>query len=248
MIFGWQEKFTEEMILKGIDVMHDITEMDRTINTLSATVNENGEEYWVNIELNDDFTVESMKCSCKKRRCHHMTAVLQADMEDFKKDMDCREFLDVVDKKKLKNFIEMQLITNWECQMDFIEKFRHDMINNDKIQIEDKLYLILLYPKYDDLLTDFVKNDLTRIYGEDPVVAFYLITSMFYTVITDISYKKNSKLWSCWYMIEDLIIKLSKKEPGLVEGFIYECREEGYGIEYREFRKMMSKLNLKHES
>ena len=48
MIFKWQDKFTENQILRGIDVMGDITEMDRTINTLSGTVNEKGEEYWVN--------------------------------------------------------------------------------------------------------------------------------------------------------------------------------------------------------
>lgn len=243
MIFNWNEEFTENQILNGIDLMSDITEVDRTINELSGTVNENGEEYWVKIELNDDFTIKSLKCSCKKHRCHHMTALLQDDMEHFKRDMDCRVFLEDIKADKLMKFIENQLIINWECQEDFIEKFRVEMLKSDKLKTEDKLFLILRYPKRDDLLTEFVKDDLTELYGENPIEAFYLITSMFNTVLSDISFNEKSQLWECWRMIEDLIVEFSKIEPELVKKFMYSCREEGYGISFREFGKLLSKLN-----
>lgn len=175
MIFNWNEEFTENQILNGIDLMNDITEVDRTINELSGTVNENGEEYWVKIELNDDFTIKSLKCSCKKRRCHHMAALLQDDMEYFKRDIDCRVFLEDIKADKLMNFIEKQLIVNWGCQEDFIEEFRFEMLKSDKLKTEDKLFLILRYPKRDDLMTDFVKDDLTELYGENPLRHFILL-------------------------------------------------------------------------
>ena len=243
MIFKWQDKFTEDQILNGIDLMLDITEMDRTINTLSGTVNEKGEEYYVDIELNDDFTVKSMNCSCEKSKCHHMAALLESDMEYFKKDMDCSVFVDDIDNGRIMDFIKNQLIVNWKCQKDFIYEFRSDMLENEKLEIEDKLSLILLYPKCDDLLTDFVKNDLTGLYDDGKYVeVFYLISSMFRAVLSDISFEDDSKLWDCYRMIEEMIVKLSEFEPGLVRDFIYDCREEGYGIYFPEFRKLISKL------
>ena len=45
MIFNWEKKFSENQVLNGIDLMYDITEMDRTIDSLSGYVNENCEEY-----------------------------------------------------------------------------------------------------------------------------------------------------------------------------------------------------------
>ena len=245
MIFKWQDKFSENQILEGIDLIDDITEMDRTINTLSGTVNENGEEYWVDIELNEDFTVKSLYCSCKKSRCRHMAALLQSDMEYFNKDMNCSLFVEDIDNDKIMEFIKKQLIVNWECHKDFIEEFRLEMLQNEKLEIEDKLCLILRYPKRDDLLIDFVKNDLTELYEEEEYVeVFYLIISMFPTVIKDISHYGDSKLWPCWSVIEDLIVKLSRVEPELVGDFIYDCREECYGIYYPEFAKLISKLKF----
>ena len=242
MILGWQKEFTENQILNGIDLIDDITEIDKEIDALSGTVNENGDEYWVNIDLNDDFTIKSMKCSCKKRRCHHMAAVLYSDMENFKKDIDSRVFLEDIDNDNLMNFLKNQLITNWECQQDFIEEFRFEMLKNDKLQIDDKLFLILRYPKCNDLLADFIRHDLAELYEEDPREAFYLIISMFYKVLSDISYYKDSQLMQCWHMIEEMIIGFSKIEPDLVKNFTDTCREEGYEISYLEFRKLLSKI------
>lgn len=245
MIFNWEKKFSENQVLNGIDLMYDITEMDRTIDSLSGYVNENCEEYWVSIELDDDFNIKSMKCSCAKSKCHHMTALIQADTEYFKKDMDCRTFVDDIDDDKLIDFLKDQLVYNEEFQMDFIDEFRDGMLKNDKLETEDKLFLILNSPKWDDLLTDFVKNDLTKLYDEEKYhETFYLITAMFYKVIQEISFSEDSKLVPCYNILEDLIIKLSEMEPELIKKFIHECREDGYGMIYPEFRKLISKLDL----
>ena len=164
-------------------------------------------------------------------------------MEYFKKDMDCSVFVDGLDDDKVMEFIKKQLIVNWDCQEGFIEEFRFEILKNEKLEVEDKLFLILRYPKCDELLTDFVKNDLTGLYDEEKYTeTFYLITSMFHAIIVDISHYPDSGLLPCYRMVEEMIIKLAEVEPGLVKDFIDECREEGYGIYYPEFRKLISKL------
>lgn len=67
MIFKWRDEFSEKLVLDGIDLEEDVSYVERSINLLSGCVMDGENEYWVYIELDDDFKIKSMECDCKKK-------------------------------------------------------------------------------------------------------------------------------------------------------------------------------------
>lgn len=243
MIFNWEEKFSEELSLNGIDLEDDVEYINRSINLLSGCVIENDEEYWVYIELDDNFEIKSLECDCGKAKCHHMTALLHAENFKYHRDIEFEELVDDLDNNKLKMFIKDQLSFNEEFQEAFADEFRNDFIKDDEFSLEDKLFLILDYYDWQSLITDYVENDLVKSYDDGYYSeTFYLISAMFDEVINDITYNPETELKKCYSVISKLLKKLSKTKPELIRGFLKHCIEHDYLNMYPQFRKLLGDL------
>ena len=243
MIFNWEEKFSEDLSLKGIELEDDVEYINRSINLLSGCVIENGENYWVYIELDDAFEIKSLECDCGKSKCHHMTALLHAENFNFSRDIEYDELVDDVDTSKLKKFIKNQLPYNDEFREDFVDEFRKDFINDKEFPLEDKLFIIFDYYDWQPLLTGYVENDLVKLYEYGYYSeTFFLISAMFDKVIDDITYNPETELKKCYSIISDLLEKLSKTKPELIRGFLKNCVEHNYLSIYPQFKKLLGDL------
>ena len=243
MIFNWEEEFSEDLSLKGIDLEDDVDCINRSINMLSGCVMEDDEEYWVYIELDDNFEIKSMECDCGKTKCHHMTALLHAGNFKYQRDIEFEELVDDLDNTKLKKFLKNQISYNKEIQEEFIDEFRDDFIKDDEFSLEDKLFVILDYYDWQSLITDYVENDLVKLYDDGYYSeTFYLISAMFDEVLEDITYNPETELKKCYSLISELLKKLSKTKPELIRGFLKHCIEHNYLSIYPRFKKLLDDL------
>ena len=239
MIFNWEKEFSEDMILEGIDFEDEISYLDRSISTVSGCVKDNDDEYWVYVELDDNFEIESIECDCGESRCCHMTALLNAENSEFTQYIEYEEFIDKLDSGKLIEFIKDQISYNEECQEDFIDEFRLDFLKKEDFPLDHKLYLILDYYNWQSLITDYVKNDLIALY-EDGCYdeTFYIISALFSKVLDDVTFNPETELNECYSIIIDLIKKLSAHKPELVKQFLEHCINHNYLEIYPPFRKL----------
>lgn len=243
MIFNWEEKFTEKLVLNGMEIEDDVEYLNRSINLLSGCVLEGGEEYWVYIELDDEFNIKSMECDCGEDKCLHMTALLHADSFNFQRDIEYGEFVGNLDNSKLMEFVKEQVDYNDDLKEDFIQEFRCDFINDKDFPLEDKLFLIMDYYDWESLITDFVKKDLTELFDDGYYSeTFYLISLMYERILSAITYESESELNECYSHIVELLKKLSKTSPKLIRQFLKHCIEHNYTALYPPFRKLLGDL------
>lgn len=243
MIFNWEEEFTEKLVLNGMEIEDDVKYLNRSINLLSGCVVEDQEEYWVYIELDDNFHIKSLECDCGEDKCHHMTALLNADGFNFQRDIEYGELADNLDKSKLIEFFKEQIDYNNELKEDFIDEFRCDFIKDKDFPLDDKLFMILDYYDWKSLITDFVKNDLTKLYDDGYYSeTFYLISLIYERILSAITYESESELKGCYSIIVDLLKKLSKTNPNLIRQFLKHCIEHNYLALYPPFKELLGDL------
>lgn len=243
MILNWENEFSEKLVIEGIDLEDDVSQMSRTMNYLSGFVCEKGKNSFVGIELNDDFKIENLECDCGKKKCHHMTALIHASELEFKSDIDYGMMVDNINDDKVIDFIKSELDYNEDLLDEFKDKFIKDILDEDDFPLDDKLFLILDYYDWTSLITDYVKNDLMKLY-EDGYYdeTFYLISVMFNKVIDRYTYDSQSNLKECYFIICVLIKKLSKDRPELIKQFLKHCKDHNYLNVYPKFRKLYSNL------
>ena len=246
MIFKWKEEFSEKIVLDGIDLEDDVSYVDRSIDYLSGCVSEGKNDYWVHIYLTDDFTIESMECDCKKEKCHHMTALLHANDFKFSKSIEYEFLIDNLDKDKLIEFLKDEVVYNDDCQDEFNDKFRIDILKDDYVPLDEKLFFIFDYYDWPSIITDFVKNDVAELYEKGEYdETFYLVSLIFKKVIDRHTYDDYTDLNECYNALVDLIRKLSKTRPDLIRKFIEDCKNHNYLIIYPPFRKLYRKFYKK---
>lgn len=242
MIFNWEDKFSEDLSLKGIDLEDDVEYIDRSIDYLSGCVVEGDEQYWVHIKLDEGFEIKSLECDCGKSKCHHMTALLHAESFNFSRYIEFEDWVDDLDTSKVIKFLKNQLPYIDELKEEFVTKFRDDFLKDEEFPLEDKLFLILDCFEWQSLLTSFVENDLVKLYDEGCYSeTFFLISVMFDKVIEEITYDPK-EIKKCYSVITDLLEKLSKTNPELIRGFLKHCVEHNYLSLYPPFKKLFNNL------
>lgn len=244
MIFNWEDEFREKLVLDGIDLEDNVYYLDRSLDALSGCVVEDEEDYWIYVELDDNFNIKSIECDCGKDKCHHMTALLHVGSSKFKRDIEYGNLVDNLDTDRLMEFLKEQIEYNDEIKEEFKDKFLCDFINDDEFSLEDKLFLILDDYDWAKYITDYVKGDLTQLYEDGHhVETFYLITEMFDKVIFGYTFEYETKLKECYSIICELLEKISKSHPQLIRQFLKHCSEHNYHDLYPSFAKLADDLN-----
>lgn len=244
MIFKWEDEFSEKLVLDGIDLEDDVSSIDRTIDHLSGCVSEGEDDYWVEIYLTDDFRIESMECDCKKDKCRHMTALLHANDFKFRKYIDYDLLIDNLDKDKLIEFIKDEVKYNDECQDEFNDKFRDDVLKDDEVPMDEKLFFIFEYYDWPSIITGFIKNDVAELYDEGNYdETFYLVSIIFKNVIDRHTYDDYTDLKDCYNALVELIRKLSKTKPDLIREFMEDCKNHNYLMLYPPFKRVYKEFH-----
>lgn len=243
MIVNWEREFSKKLVLDGIDLEDNVGDLDRSVNMISGNVREDDNEYLVIIELDDDFKIKSLECECGKKKCPHMTALLHANNFKFKKDIEYNLLVDEVEEDKLVEFVKEQVMFNEDFLEDFKDKFRQDLLNDSEIPLDDKLFLIFDYYKWQSLIGDFIKKDLMKLY-EDGYYSetYYLISVMFKKILSDVTYNPESELEKSYMILIDLIDKLSGLKHDLIESFITHCINHNYLSTYPPFEKLLKRI------
>ena len=221
MIFNWEEEFDEKTLKEGLDLEDSVMDLDVGFELIYAWVEDN----YVNIALSDDFKIESLECECGEKKCRHMTAVLYASENSFKKDAEYELFLDDLDSDKLLEFLKEMITYNDEVLDEFKDRFRNDIIVKGDMYPELRLYIILEDIFFHDNLNTFIENDLMKSYREDKRECIYLIASMFSNLIDAYSFDEPSKMKSSWMRVEDLIIRLYDDLPEIVYNFLDDLKK-----------------------
>ena len=244
MIFAWKDSFSEKLLSEGRDLIDYVFDVDRSIDSVYGEVQENGRSYFVKICLSDDFKISSLECSCNKNRCCHMVAVLLENDFQFSRDIMYYELVKDVDEVKLKEFVKNQMLLNDDYSDNFKRTFQLDLIRDDKLPLEDRLYLILDYYDWEELIGDFVTNDLTKYYNDGyHRETFYLISVMFEVLLRRYTFGDESEIAECYLAVENLIKKLSKTEPDLINAFLKECVDKDYHRIYPPFARLYDELS-----
>ena len=239
MIFNWEEEFSEKLVLDGIDMEDDVSSIDRTIDHLSGCVSDGKNDYWVHIDLTDDFRIESMECDCNKGKCSHMTALLHANNFKFRKYIEYNLLIDNLDKDKLIKFLKDLVMYDDDCQDEFNDKFLCDILKDKKVPMDEKVFFIFEYYDWPSIITDFVKNDVTELYNNGNYdETFYLVSIMFKDVIDRHTYDNCTDLKECYNAFVELIRKLSKTRPDLIKKFMEDCKNHNYLNLYPPFWKI----------
>lgn len=244
MIVKWEDEFSENLVLDGIDLEDDVSCIDRTIDHLSGCVSEGENDYWVYIYLTDDFRIESMECDCNKDKCAHMTALLHANDFKFQKYIEYDLLIDNLDKDKLIEFIKDEVMYKDECQYEFNAKFRDDILKDDEIPMDEKLFFIFEYYDWPSIISDFVKNDVYKLYDNGNYdETFYLVSIMFKKVIDRHAYDDYTELKDCYNALVELIRKLSKTMPDLIREFMEDCKNHNYLKLYPSFQNVYNEFH-----
>ena len=235
MIFDWQKVFSEEILEKAIELEDNVEDVFRNINYISGTVVEDGNEFDVNIDIDDDFHIEYMDCDCGSSKCQHMAALCIASENNNNKYVQYDTLVDKLDQDKLLDFIKHELSCNDDFLKDFKENFRSDYLHSSHVSLDTELFMIFDSPDWVDDLIIFINENLTDNFTNGKYFeTVYLITMLFDNLIAKYSLEGDSRLNKSYDTVVNMIMDLSVECEGLIFDFLSECILNNYKI-YPEF-------------